>query len=191
LSLPVFSSPATMAWSSTKTQIWDTKIQRHGNGRRKTLARWLYPEYEINCSYTCLNQAEVDYVAGFFGIVRGQAFPWLWKDPEDFRQTKVQIGIGDGANTGFQLLRNLSGLFVEPVSDIVPGTLLVFVNDTSVSATLGDDGWVTINAPATESIVTATFEYYWRVAFADDEMTWENFWYSFYKLKSVKLVTVK
>ena len=191
MSLPVFQSPPSIAWNSTKTQKWDTKIQKYGGGRRKTLARWSYPEWELNCEYTCLDAAEREYMAGFFAMVRGQAGTFLWCDPEDHRQTQVRIGTGDETTTGFQLIRKLGGLFVEPIRDIVPGTLTVLVDGAAVKATLKEDGWVEIAAPESGANVTATFEYYWRVAFADDGMTWSNFWYDFYNLKSVKLVTVK
>ena len=190
MSLPVFVSPPTMAWNSTKTQKWNTKIQKSASGRRKTLSRWPYPEWVLDCSYTCLDPEQVEYVAGFFARMRGEAGTFLWKDPDDYRQTGVQIGIGDGATVGFQLVRNYGG-FVEPVLDIVPGTLTVYVDGAEVEFTLQDNGWIEITAPEVGAVVTATFEYYWRVAFDSDEATWENFWYNFNRMKSVKLVTVK
>jgi uncharacterized protein (TIGR02217 family) len=180
-----------MAWNSTKTQIWDTKIQKYGSGRRKTLSRWPYPQWEIDCDYTCLDRDELEYTAGFFAKVRGQFQPFLWKDDQDYKQTGVQIGIGNGSTTGFQLIRNYGG-FVEPVLDIVAGTLTAYENDVAKTVTLGEDGWIEFStAPASGALITASFEYYWRVAFAKDEKTWENFWYDFYRLKSIKLVTVK
>jgi uncharacterized protein (TIGR02217 family) len=181
-----------MAWNSTKTQNWNTEIQKSASGRRKTLSRWSYPEYELECAYTCLDPAAIEYVAGFFAARRGQAGEFLWKDDQDYKQEKVFIGTGDGSTTGFQLVRNLGNQFFEPVLDIVPGTLKVFVDNVQANETLGEDGWdVLATAPAAGSLLTASFEYYWRVAFAKDEITWENFWYNFYKLKSIKLVTVK
>jgi uncharacterized protein (TIGR02217 family) len=191
MSLPVFVSPPSIAWNTTKTQKWDTKVQKYGGGRRKTLSRWSYPEWELSCEYTCLDPSELEYTAGFFASARGRAGAFLWYDLEDHKQTKVRIGTGDGATTGFQLVRNLGGLFVEPVLDIVSETLMVFIDNIAAEAVLEENGWVETAAPADGAIVTASFEYYWRVAFADDEKTWSNFWYNFYNLKSVKLVTVK
>jgi uncharacterized protein (TIGR02217 family) len=192
MSYPVFVSPPTMAWNSTKTQKWNTKIQKSASKRRKTLSRQSYPEYELDCTYTCLDTAEVDYVAGFFAKMHGQAGTFLWKDDQDYKCDKTWIGTGDGSTTGFQIVRSLEGQFFEPVLNIVPGTLKVFVDNVQVSEILGDDGWdVLAAAPAAGSIITASFEYYWRVAFAKDEMEWENFWDRFYRIKSVKLVTVK
>lgn len=76
--------------------------------------------------------------------------------------------------------------------DIVAGTLTVYTDDVEVAATLGTDGLVTTDTPPDMgAIMTASFQYYWRVAFADDELDWVNFWYGFYKLNKIKLVTVK
>lgn len=192
MSLPIFPDIPTMAWNSIKRQRWNTKVQKSGSGIRKSLSRWAYAEWDIEAEYTCLNQDQIELVAGFIGLVRGQFKPFLWKDPEDFKQTKVRIGTGNGINTDFQLLRNLGNLYIEPVKDIVAGTLAVCANDTEIPVTLGTDGLVKANtAPETGAIVTASFEYYWRVAFADDEADWTNFWYNYYKLNKIKLVTVK
>mgnify|MGYP000844257547 CR=1 FL=1 len=191
MSLPIFNCPPSVAWNSSKTPKFKTIIQKYAGGRRKALSRQAYPEWEIDIDLTQLDPEEYEYTIGFFLSVRGRFGAWLWKDLEDYKQTKVQIGVGDGVTTGFQLLRNWRDLFVEPVLDIVPGTLTVYVDDVAVAVTLGDDGWVEITAPPEGAIVTASFEYYWRVAFADDENTWVNLFTDLYNLKSVKLVTVK
>lgn len=192
MSLSIFPSIPTMAWNSKKIQRWNTVVvQKSGNGRRKSLCRQTYPEWEIQCSYTALDDDAVEQAAGFFAMVRGQHQPFLWLDSEDYRETAVRIGTGNGTAKQFQLLRNLGDFFVEPARDIVSGTLTVYVDDDSVPAALGDDGLVALTvAPAVGTIVTATFQYYWRVAFADD-IDWDNFWYGFYKLNTIKLVTVR
>lgn len=181
-----------MAWNNTKTQSWDTIIQKYGSGKRKSLSRWSYPQWTLECSYTCLSQKEIEYVVGFFATVRGQHQPFLWLDLEDYRQENVRIGVGDGGNTGFQLLRNYSNLFAEPVYGVVSGTLHVFVNDIEVPVSSEDEGWIELTSPPDPgATITATFDYYWRVAFDSDDLDWSNFWYGFYKLNKVKLVTVR
>lgn len=181
-----------MEWKSVKRQRWDTKIQKSGSGIRKSLSRWAYPEWDIECGYTCLSDSDIDKAAGFFGLVRGQYQPFLWRDSEDYQQTKVRVGVGDGVKQGFQLLKNLANLYIEHVKDIVPGTLKIYVDDVEVDATLGVDGMaIAAIPPGIGVIVTASFQYYWRVAFADDDLEWSNFWYNFYKLNKIKLVTVK
>lgn len=192
MSLPIFPALPSMAWDSQKTARWSTKIQKYGSGKRKSLSQWAYPEWDIECSYTCLNPAEIEQAAGFFNLVRGKFQPFLWKDPEDYKQTKVRIGTGNGVNTDFQLLRNLANLYVEPVRDVVAGTLVVYAEDSLITVTLGADGWITTATPPAEgAVITASFEYYWRVVFDSDELNWTNFWYNYYKLNKITVVTVK
>lgn len=192
MSLPIFPDLPTMAWNSQKLQCWDTQIQKSGSGKRKSLSRWAFPEWRIECSYTCLSAADIERVAGFFALVRGQHKSFLWKDPEDYKQTKVRIGTGNSVNTDFQLLRNFANLYVEPVRDVVEGTLTVYVNEAPAAFVSDSDGVVKLAIPPAQgTIISASFEYYWRVVFDDEELSWSNFWYNYYKLKKIAVVTVK
>ena len=192
MNLPIFPDLKTMAWNNTKTPRWDTAIQKYGSGKRKTLSRWTYPEWELDCKYTCLDQAEIEEVAGFFLMVRGRFQPFLWRDLEDYKQEKVRIGAGDGQTTDFQLVRNFANLFVEPIRDIVDGSLEIYLNDDPSEVQSESEGLVKFaQAPPAGAVITASFEYYWRVAFDEDELSWNNFWYSFYQLNRVRLVSVR
>lgn len=191
MSLPVFPYFPSMAWNSTKTQKWDVVVKKSGSKKRKTMTTQAYPEWIIKCSYTALDSNEVDQLAGFFSKVKGRLSPFLWKDLEDYKQENVRVGTGNGVNKDFQLLRNYADDYVEPIYDIVSGTLTMYVDGLPVLYTMGTDGMITLaTAAANGKAVTATFEYYWRVAF-DDDITWENFWYGFYKLNTITLVSAR
>lgn len=191
MSLPVFPFFPSMAWSSTKTEQWDVTVMKSGSKKRKTFTSQAYPEWVIKCSYTALNNDEIEQLAGFVAKVKGQLLPFLWKDFEDYKQEKVRIGTGNGVTKDFQLLRNYADEYAEPIYDIVPGTLTVYVDGIAVPYTLGTDGLVSLtSAAANGKAVTASFEYYWRMAF-DDSVTWENFWYSYYKLNTITLVSAR
>lgn len=190
MSIAVFPALPTMAWNNEKRQIWDVTVQKSGSKRRKTLCQQAYPEWELQCSYTALNDDDVKKAAGFFAMVKGSHTPFLWLDMEDYKETNVRIGTGNGTTTEFQLLRNLGGYFVEPARDPIPNTLIVFINGNEAEITLLDDGWVQFAAsPEVGTVITASFHYYWRVAFADDGLSWTNFWYGYYSLKTIKLVS--
>ena len=193
MSLQVFPTLPTMAWDSTKTQRWPgTVIQKSGSGRRKSLCQQAYPEWVLECSYTALSDSEIAKAAGFFALHQGQTKPFLWLDDTDYQETGVRIGTGDGHTDEFQLLRNLGGYYVEPARDIVADTLKVYVAEVETAVTPQADGWVKFaEAPAVGAAITADFRYYWRVAFDTEGISWPNFWYGFYKLKTVRLVTVR
>lgn len=192
MSLPVFPQFPSMAWNSEKAQSWEVTVKKSGTGKRKTMTSQAYPNWTIKCSYTALSQEEVERAAGFFAQVKGELLPFLWKDPEDYQEPNVRIGTGNGANKEFQLLRNYADEYVEPIYDVVPGTLMAFVDGVTANYTLGTDGLITMAAPpALGAVVTATFEYYWRVAFDVDNVTFTNFWYNYYELKTITLVNVR
>lgn len=192
MSLPIFPQLSSMAWNTEKVQTWDVIVKKAGSGKRKAMTNQAYPDWTLKCSYTCLSKQDVERAAGFFGMVKGELSPFLWLDPEDYSETNVRIGTGNGTNKEFQLLRNYDNLYVEPIYDVVPGTLSVFVDGEPGEYTLAEDGWVLLSEPpAIGAIVTATFEYYWRVAFDMNSMTWVNFWYNFYEQKTITLVNVR
>lgn len=191
MSLPVFPYFPSMAWNSTKSQVWDVVVKKSGSKKRKTMTTQAYPEWVIKCSYTALDTDEVDQLAGFVAKVKGQLSPFLWRDFEDYKQENVRVGTGNGVNKDFQLLRNYANEYAEPIYDVVSGTLIMYVDGFPVTYTLGTDGLVTLTtAPASGKAVTATFEYYWRVAF-DDDATWEHVWYNLYKLNTITLVSAR
>lgn len=190
MSLPIFPQLPSMAWNNKKYHRWDVKVKKPAKGKRKTMTNQAYPEWVLEMSFTCLNQMEVEKMVGFIGMVKGQLSPFLWKDMEDYKQTNVRIGMGNGENTGYQIIRNWGDLFIEPVYDIVPGSLAVFVDGQLSSFTLEEDGWIILTEPPeTGAIITASFEYYWRVAF-EDLPDWQNFWYGFYSTNSFTVVSV-
>lgn len=185
-----------MAWDSEKTQVWSNVVQEYQNGKRKALALWSYPKWEISCSYVKLSSKEADQelqtVAGFFARMRGSFQSFLWLDDQDYQETQVQISTGDGTTKDFQLLRSLNGYFLEPIKYPKADTVKIYVDGVLTPHTLGDYGLVTLaTAPAAATAIKADFTYYWHVAFDDDEQKYTNFWYNFYKLKKFELVTVK
>lgn len=191
MSLPVFPNLKSQAWNSTKTQQWDTTVKISGSGKRKTMTTRAYPKWLIECSYTALTHKEITQIAGFLGTVKGQLKPFLWLDMEDYRQAGINIGTGDGIKQRFQLLRSWPG-FVEPVLDIVPNTLIIYQGSNIFKDfILEDNGIIYFPIPPPAGIkLTADFKYYWRVSLEEDDLTWEIFWYNFYKLNSFKVVTV-
>ena len=189
MSLPIFPNLPTMAWNNSKIPDIDVITKKSGTGKRKSMTTRAYPEWKLTMAFTCLNQEEIEKLAGFILMVGCQLSPFLWKDMEDYKQEKVRIGIGNGANTGFQLIRNWGNYYVEPVRDIVEGTLTVYADNIPVAATLEEDGWIELANPQPGKIITASFEYYWRVAF-EEIPDWSLFWYDFYRTKSFSVVTV-
>ena len=190
MSYSIFPDIEGMEWNNTKTPKFTTTVQKSGSKRRKTICCHSYPEWEFELSFTALNKAQIQTLAGFIASVYGATVPFLWRDMEDYRQSGVPFGIGNGTTQIFQLLKTYNSTFYEPVTDIVAGSLAVYVGETLTAAyTLGDNGLITFTtAPANGTVLTADYEYYWRVAF-DSDVTWSIIWNDLYKTNSIKLVS--
>lgn len=181
-----------IGWNSTKNIKWDTKVVKSASGKRKAMTTIAYPEIEIESSLVGLTQQQVEAVGGFVCARRGMLEPFLWKDPEEYKVEKLQIGIGTGSKSEYQLFR-LFGGFKLLVTDVVSNTLTVYLNGTATTAfTLENGGTIKFSAaPQTGKVITASFEYYWRVAMASDELASEVLFLDINKISSLRLVTVR
>ncbi|MBP2638447.1 MAG: hypothetical protein H6Q72_4354 [Firmicutes bacterium] len=191
MSLAIFPDIMSFGWNSKKRQVWEnTYTQKSANGRRKALCTQSYPTWEIECEYPYLTDDQRHQLAGFFAQLQGPTSTFLWLDPEDNIATDVRIGTGDGTTVKYYLVRNIGG-YLEPVKDIVDSSLVVKVAGATRSVTLGDDGLIMFGiVPAQGAAITATFQYYFRVAFDDNNLEWTNFWYQAHKMGSFTVVTV-
>lgn len=187
----VFPVTTNIEFNSQWQEDWSfVAVKKTGSGRRKTLCNRAYPDWRISVKFTGLDDLLVEKIAGFIGQQRGPFAEFLWLDPTYFQETAVRIGTGNGSNKAFQLLRNFADLYVVPVTDYVAGTLTVYSNGSPVTVSSVSDGLVTLaNAPASGAVVTATFQYYWRVAFDDEKFTWQDLFFNLYKFNQINLVT--
>lgn len=188
MSLPVFPS-RKVKWNSVKTPDFNTTSVILGRGRRKSITNRAYPKWTIDVQFTGLKQREYEEIIGFLCNVGGGSF--LWLDHEDNRQINAVIAQGNGTAKNFQMIRTwgVNNVFYEPITDIIPETLRVYVNEQYVNNyTLNENGILTFNAPPT-GIIRADFMYYWRVAL-DDSVDFTAVYRNFYETGSLKFITV-
>ena len=188
MSLPIF--PCQKAkWDSVKTPDFDTSSVYLGRGRRKSITNRYYPKWTIKVQFVGLSQREYEEIIGFLCRVAGGAF--LWLDHEDNRQMNTIIAQGNGSRSDFQMVRTWgkNNIFYEPVQDIIPETLRVYVNNQCVSGyKLNENGILTFNAPPT-GVIRADFMYYWRVAL-DDSIDFSAVYENLYETSSIKFISV-
>ena len=191
MTLSVFPEDIFVAWGSKKTLRWETIVKKSATGLRKTMTNWAYPEFEIECSLVGLTDEQTVRVQGFICSLYGRLSPFLWWDFEDHREEAAAIGTGDGERTNFQL-RRLMYKFPLPVTDIKADTLAVMADGAATEAyTLLDGGVIRFAEPPADGVaITAAFDYYWRVAFADDETEFEAQFLDTNK-SSIKMVTAR
>jgi uncharacterized protein (TIGR02217 family) len=159
---------------------------------------------------------EYEQLAGFFNQQNGPLIPFLFSDPTDggvggAGVTNQAIATGDGSTTAFQLKRTQGislpgGGSTEPVYAPGPSVALVYLNGvpqslssysvTQANLTTGGklantSGLLTFVAPPASGVaITATFNYYWPVRFADDNIDLDYFMYQLYSAQKIALMSV-
>lgn len=201
MSQQVFPSLPGITWNITRAPKFATKLQQAVGGQTIAAAFQPYPiwrwtlEFEFLRTYGAF--AEWDTLAGFFNGLLGGWDTFLYHDPEDFTVTAQQIGVGDGADTTFQLGRTLGGYLFEPIynTDTTNQTVKVYKN--GVLQTLGVDYTISATALVTFTVapgvgvsVTWTGDYYWRCRMETDSTEFGMFAQNFWKAKQLSFVSV-
>lgn len=177
--------------------MWRTNRDSTASGRKFRWSNWSYPIYEWTLGYDVLRDSagepELQQIVGLYNLLGGGLDYFLFYDDRDGWNsvTDQGLGIGNGVNRDFPLLRSYGG-FVEPV-DEKRGAITIMVNGSPTS----DYAWldnriVRFNtAPANGAVITWTGGYYWRCIFPDDTLETEQFMRQFHAARSVKFERVK
>jgi len=202
----VFPALPGLAWSVTKSPMFQTRIQRAVSGRELRALDYPYPLWQFTLVFDFLrdNPAaghdELRTLMGFFMLCQGAFGTFLFQDPSDDQVTGQQIGTGDTLRTVFQLQRTMGktlpgGGFVEPM--VAPNVVnAVYLNgivqDPTGYSVDAMTGLVTFNiAPGNGLIITADYSYYFRCRFIDDSYAFENFMFQLWQLKKLTFISVR
>lgn len=189
----VFPTLPGLEWNVGRSPIFSTTRRASVSGRLFTAQNYAFPRYKYTLSYSVLRQGgsynELQQIVGLFNQVGGDFDTFLWTDPDDNATTAQSLGVGDGSNKLFQLVRTW-GSYVEPVYDVngapalyVNGTLKTLTTDYTLSAT----GLVTfVTAPTSGQAVTWTGSYYRRVRFSQSAMQTAKFMQALWEAKKVE-----
>ncbi len=162
-----------------------TDVVTTASGREERNARWANSRRRYNIGYGVKTLDDIHAVIAFFEERRGRLHAFRFKDHTDFKScapsatrqaTDQQIGIGNGTQTAFQLVktygsgpRNYQRKVVAPVA----GTVVLAANGTATTLFSADTstGLVTLNTPPESgAIMTAGFEFDVPVRFDTDEI---------------------
>lgn len=199
------SSLNGLIWPVIKTPTFNSIVQ-------PSVALWElrgsfspYPQWQWELGYSVLRQygANVEYqtLQNFWLARQGLFDSFLFTDINDDSVTTEQFGTGDASTVAFQLIRHFaSGGFAEPVYNVYgaafSGAPLIYDNGVlktggGVDYTLSASGLVTWNAaPAAGHALTWTGTYRWRVRFADDSISFQEFVSLMWSIQSIKFVSV-
>jgi uncharacterized protein (TIGR02217 family) len=197
MSNAIFPDLQGLKWDIEKTPIWSTIIQTSANGKETRATNWSYPRYKFDLSFEFLEDSssqidDIHTIIGFYNARKGAYDDFLFKDDTDYQMTGQNIGSGNGQSTIFQIVRNYGG-FLEPVKGVKSSTLKVYLDGVlTTDYTLSDYGVITFNsAPANTVAITVDCEFYYRVRFNDDDVTFNNFLKNLWECNNITLIKVK
>nr|DAZ15046.1 MAG TPA: minor tail protein [Caudoviricetes sp.] len=164
---------------------FNTKVQRSGAGRVRTMTNLHYPDWTITSKVNYLTDQDARALFGFVASVKGAYEPFLWKDPEDYHEMNIQLPmIAPGK---YQCVMKF-GAYVEPAAHAENVKVYVSGVEQAASAYTVANGVITITpAPAASAVVTATYDYWWKVRFKDDGLGIKKVFADINRSKSFKL----
>jgi uncharacterized protein (TIGR02217 family) len=184
MSTLVYPALPGLSWSLIRRPTFSTTVRTSASQRevRAQLVTETLMEYDLTYEY--LSQGDLQTLMGFYCAMRGGYDTFLFDDPEDDSATNVQIGTGDGSTTAFTCQRSIGAS--TRVVDWLNAISAVTVGGSSVGYTVTAPNIINISpAPASGAAVRASFTYYWKVRFVDDNLSFEEFMYSLHQLKKV------
>lgn len=189
MSQDVFPDLPGLAWSAFKTPRFNTRIQESVSLAEVRASFSATPIYDMKLTYDVLRDstvhAELRQLAGFFLAHRGKFDSWLFTDPTDNSVTDQMVGLGDGSEVEFQLVRTF-GTFTEKVSNVNVISSVTVNNTPTSNYTVSNVGLVTFNsAPAANAAVRWSGTYYFRCRFTQDAQEFENFMYQLWQAQTV------
>jgi len=145
-----------------------TDITEAETGKEQRKALWDYGLRDYNLSLQWYSETNMNIVWDFY-IARKGSYENFWvKIPTEYLVTSESIGTGDGKTTEFLLDE-----FPVDTSD----NFTLYVDGSSVSGTLSNNtatekSYATFSsAPANTTVLTASYEFYFRVRFLEDNIS--------------------
>ena len=199
MSNQVFPTLPGLAWNVVLSPTFATGVKKAVSGKELRTSYQAYPLWKISLNYEFLRDgnrgADLDTLAGFFLMMKGQWDSFLFTVNADSTVTTMLFGTGDGVTTKFQLSRALGAggfTFIEP-SQNINGAPSVYKNGAlqtlTTHYTIDSAGVVTfVTAPAAGNALTWTGSFYYRCRFLQDAADFSNFMLDLWELKKLELV---
>jgi uncharacterized protein (TIGR02217 family) len=195
----VYPTLPGLTWSVTKSPIWKTRVQTSVRGRELRIKDQIYPRWKFQQVYSFLSgtarctpgYTDIQIMMDFFMDVRGSWDTWLFNDPTDNFVANQPLGLGNGSQVAFQLVRAFAGGFGEPI--IAPVSWVIRFNGVVQSGFTVNtgNGIVTFGSPPPNGVaITADIGYYFRCRFTTDSLDFEEFAKNWWELKKIEFESV-
>ena len=180
--------PAGISLGATGGPERRTEIVVVGSGAEERNSRWADSKRSYNAGYGIKSANDLHDVIAFFEERRGRLHGFRWKDWSDYKScapsatpsaSDQALGLGDGANASFQLVKIYGSSFApwtRTIAKPVAAAVMVAVGgvaadplDYAVDTTTGVVTFVEAHIPGSGQAVTAGFEFDVPVRFDTDQ----------------------
>lgn len=154
--------PEHISYGSSGGPKFKTTIFTSDSGHEQRNIDWSLAKAEYNVAHGIKSRQEMDELRSFFYARNGQAYGFRYKDWADFVAANQVIGIGNGSQRIFQMIKTyVSGpnSYGRPLTKLVSGTLgNVTVDGSPVTATTDfNTGLITLgSAPSAGKVVACS-----------------------------------
>jgi uncharacterized protein (TIGR02217 family) len=191
--------PTDIAYGSSGGPEYSTDIVITQSGYEQRNANWVQARASYNVAHGIKSQAQLDILIAFFRARRGRADGFRFKDWTDFKAVSQTIGVGDGSEIEFQLVKTYSSGSVTQTRTItkpVSGTVSIYfdsaLQDESVYEVDSTTGIVTFDSPPASGVeITAAFEFDVPVRFDTDRLSASLDSYASHSWYDIPLVEIK
>jgi uncharacterized protein (TIGR02217 family) len=169
--------PTDIAYGSTGGAIFSTNVTSNVAGYEKRNQQWQNPRCAYNVAHGIKNKAQLDELIAFFRAHKGRAKPFRFKDFADFQGIGEQIGVGNGTQLTFQLIKTyITGSLsdIRTINKPVDSSVKIYFGSTLQTTGYSvnyETGIITFTTPPTTGIIIkADFEFDVWVRFDTDQI---------------------
>lgn len=207
MSNPLFPTLRGITWDRIKRPIFNTNVDQTASGSEFRSTNQQYAIHEFDLAVDYMSPADELLLEALFKTCMGSFAPFYFdaiNDDTIAAASPVAIGIGDGSNKVFGLLKAV-GTYLEPAGGTNgnwgtnPATQnVIYDNGTPVSAAnySASDGGLGatitfVTAPVAGHVITWTGLYYYLCRFKDDQTDFNQFMNQMYENKGFTIRTVR
>ncbi len=167
--------PTDIAYGSVGGPEFSTEVIVLSNKSEKRNQNWTYPRETWDVAYGVKAKADLDDLINFFYAREGMAHSFRFKNHADFEATSTIIGLGDGADTTFQCVKQyISGgiSFERKITKPILSGFQAYVSGSPVTAFANETtGIITFQvAPGNGLVLTADYSFYVQMRFDSDSL---------------------
>ncbi len=189
--------PSDIAYGSQGGPSYYTDIITTESGFEKRNISWATARGRYNVAHGIKTQTQLDTLIAFFRARKGRAYAFRFKDWADYTMSEMEIGVGDGSNQDFPIIKTYSSGSANEQRRItrpIAPSLIVKRGNTIVTSgfTLQDKGIIHFStAPANGVSIKVTCEFDVPVRFDSDQLSASLDNYGIHSWQDIPLIEVR